>query len=303
MFKSARLTNNDLLSSYDNALGELEREICTVFGFTLDSPITESAFGIDNSGRITKDQMRWVYGGFAQQLIYSIKDSGGAEAIVRFVTGGVPVFGIGAPYVFAINMNNGAFIAGNTTQDASSNVLIPAVASASNLYYNGLGEFGQPGVVPFAGCVLKATGTTVAASNNDIQWWNEAGANPTPIDTGYFTQVSPTIVTVPTGGDGKYVVDVNLAFAAPTKLLSAIDVTIQIVKNAAITVATQNVYKTPADTIHHHVNLFDMIDLVATDTLQVNIINNCTQPVDFGVDPIAEGGTAKNGTFTLFRIE
>ncbi len=56
--RSARLTDATLVSQIDDFLGELESDICSIFGFTLDSDVTANAFGLDNSGRLTKQLVR-----------------------------------------------------------------------------------------------------------------------------------------------------------------------------------------------------------------------------------------------------
>lgn len=57
--RSARLTDDTLVSQIDDFLGELESDLAEIFGFTPDSNITATAFGFDNSGRLTKDLIVW----------------------------------------------------------------------------------------------------------------------------------------------------------------------------------------------------------------------------------------------------
>lgn len=58
--RSARLTNNTLVSQVDDLIGSLETDLADILGFTLNTNITASAFSIDNSGRITKALIQQV---------------------------------------------------------------------------------------------------------------------------------------------------------------------------------------------------------------------------------------------------
>ena len=56
--KSARMTNDTLGINIDDNVGDLEQVLCDIFGFTIDSNVTESPLSCDNSGRITKNLLR-----------------------------------------------------------------------------------------------------------------------------------------------------------------------------------------------------------------------------------------------------
>lgn len=58
--KAARMTDTTLVSQFDDFLGQLEADLAAIFGYDLDEDVTESAFSIDNSGRITKAMPRFV---------------------------------------------------------------------------------------------------------------------------------------------------------------------------------------------------------------------------------------------------
>lgn len=58
--KTARITDDTIGKNIDDAIGELEAILCDVFGFTIDSNITESPLGCDNAGRITKPILRML---------------------------------------------------------------------------------------------------------------------------------------------------------------------------------------------------------------------------------------------------
>lgn len=74
--RSARLTNDTLVSQIDDFLGELEEDLAAIFGFDLDVDITATAFGCDNSGRLTKDLIRWANGpAFPDPFAYHIINS------------------------------------------------------------------------------------------------------------------------------------------------------------------------------------------------------------------------------------
>ncbi len=55
--RSARLTDATLVSQIDDFLGELEGDLCTIFGFTEDSDITVNPLGPDHDGRVTNAQL------------------------------------------------------------------------------------------------------------------------------------------------------------------------------------------------------------------------------------------------------
>jgi hypothetical protein len=52
--KSARMTNSTLGIDIDNRVGDIEKALCDIFGFTVDTDITEAPLLFDNSGRIVK---------------------------------------------------------------------------------------------------------------------------------------------------------------------------------------------------------------------------------------------------------
>jgi hypothetical protein len=56
--RSARMTNTTLGVDIDDRVGDLEKALADILGFTPDVNITESPFGCDNSGRITKTLLR-----------------------------------------------------------------------------------------------------------------------------------------------------------------------------------------------------------------------------------------------------
>jgi len=56
--KGARMTNDTLGVDIDNKVAEIEQALCDIFGFTIDSDVTESPLGCDNAGRITKALLR-----------------------------------------------------------------------------------------------------------------------------------------------------------------------------------------------------------------------------------------------------
>jgi hypothetical protein len=56
--KSNRLTGSSQASTTPTKLAELEALLCDVFGFTIDTNITESPIGSDNAGILTKDLLR-----------------------------------------------------------------------------------------------------------------------------------------------------------------------------------------------------------------------------------------------------
>jgi len=59
-----RMTNDTLGVDIDNRVADLEIALCDIFGFTPDTPITESPLSFDNSGRITKAVIRQMAAAF-----------------------------------------------------------------------------------------------------------------------------------------------------------------------------------------------------------------------------------------------
>jgi hypothetical protein len=56
--KTARMTNDTLGVDIDNRVADIELALCDIFGFTVDTDITESPVQFDNAGRFTKALLR-----------------------------------------------------------------------------------------------------------------------------------------------------------------------------------------------------------------------------------------------------
>jgi hypothetical protein len=295
-FKAARLTNNDLLSSFDNALGELERQIAETFGFTLDEDITVSPITFNNAGTVTSQTLKHHVQGTAS---HSIIDTGGSSTNIQFFgnSSGRPFLQLGATsLVFSMYMDTGELF-GNTTQNGVNKVLVPP-GGASTTYYNAQGVFAVPGVIPYAGCVLAPTATAVAILGTGTQAWTESA------DVGgYFTSGAPTVITIPTGGDGKYLVDVSLA-ASPFFTVTLVDVSATLLINGVTPFGfTRGYTNAPVATTAHHGRIITTVDLVATDTVRLDLANNSDQVVTFGSDANTGGETpAFTGSMSLYRI-
>jgi hypothetical protein len=61
--KTARMTNSTLGIDIDDRVGDVEKALADILGFTIDTDITESPFSCDNSGRITKALVRFKAAG------------------------------------------------------------------------------------------------------------------------------------------------------------------------------------------------------------------------------------------------
>ena len=61
--KSARMTDATLGVDIDNKVAEIEQALCDIFGFTINTNVTESPTGCDNSGRFTKALLRQLAAG------------------------------------------------------------------------------------------------------------------------------------------------------------------------------------------------------------------------------------------------
>ena len=305
--KAARLSDSDLLSSFDNALGDLERNLCEIFGFTLDEDITESPITFSNAGVVTKSILkRYVPGDTAQNsaISFTLTDTGGGGVgFNRYI---VPAAGTlsNPAFYFALNstyatldMSTGGWYTSGRI-DAVSKQLIPATARLTNLFFCADGSWATPGVIPYAGCILEPVKTTIAAATDDSQQWSEV------VDVGgYFTSVAPTVVTIPSGGDGKYIVDVNLAGNIANGA-TFLDVTGLISKNGTSTYCTFHDYTTSlGPNTPHHGRLITTMDLVAGDTIEVEIFNDSDATVYFGEDSLSEAGSTFDGRMSVFRIE
>jgi hypothetical protein len=61
--KSARMTDATLGSDIDNKVAEIEQALCDIFGFVINTNVTESPSSFDNSGRFTKALLRQLAAG------------------------------------------------------------------------------------------------------------------------------------------------------------------------------------------------------------------------------------------------
>jgi len=61
--KSARMTDATLGVDIDNKVAEIEQALCDIFGFTINTNVTESPTLFDNSGRFTKALLRQLAAG------------------------------------------------------------------------------------------------------------------------------------------------------------------------------------------------------------------------------------------------
>jgi hypothetical protein len=302
-FKAARLTNNDLLSSFDNALGELERQIAATFGFTLDENITASPITFNNSGTVTSQTLKHFAN--STSIDYIITDTGGgvsyAPRFVNLPIDGRPFVLLGTNSVIGLGMymDDGALNGtGCTTQNGVNKVLIPQSTGLATTFYNAQGDFAVPGVIPYAGCKLLPTATDVAILATGTQAWTES------VDVGgYFTGGSPTVITIPTGGDGKYLVDVSLA-ASPFFTVTFVDISATLLLNGVTPFGfTRAFTNAPTASTAHHARIITTVDLVATDTVRLDVTNFCDAVTTFGSDPNSGNETpAFTGSMSLFRI-
>jgi hypothetical protein len=67
--RTARLTDDTLVSQIDDFTGELEADLAAILGFEVDVDITASPFLINNAGQVTKDLVAWTTTGIPQGLV------------------------------------------------------------------------------------------------------------------------------------------------------------------------------------------------------------------------------------------
>lgn len=68
--RSARMTDETLVSKIDDFVGELEVDVCTILGFTPDADVTANSLKFDNSGRLTSQLVAW-------RVVANLANSGG----------------------------------------------------------------------------------------------------------------------------------------------------------------------------------------------------------------------------------
>lgn len=313
--RSARIAQRDLLSGFPKALGSLELDLATIFGFTPDSNITVSALALDNSGRVTKDLIFQKSTdvnnlGMGFSLENSSNDNRGAAMVQSTQSGHVfrvctahnDAYTI--PAIFTIDMLTGA-LGGYTTQDLSSTPLIPATGgvSASN-YYNGDGTFSVPGNSPaFDGVGLWAASTNSIAGATTNQSWQIAAPASGQVgwdypDDHFSDSVDATKITIPRAG--KYTIVVHIGVYCPN--IDPQDVTLTLQKNGTTTIYSQT-YSVKSN--FGYLTIATVADLSAADFLRLQVGSGTAEDFTSGVDPgtvIAFPQTFA-GRFLCYRME
>ncbi len=294
--KTTRLGANDLISTFPAQLGNLESDIASIFGFTLDSNITESPLLLSNDGKVTKPLLRFYgrdnpgvsgvgmhitdSGALTTPLTASFESEGVAPAVV-FRGGGTLRFSIG---------QDGS-LNGSTTQDGTQTPLIPASPTLNqNLFYNGLGQFAYPSSAPsFYGVVasggqieIDATATPTA-----IQPWSTGGANaqtPTgpfsyPVSSLWAPNASPTQIQIPffgAGQPGKWLLFCSIPVMS-IDMSKGLDATVELYKDGG-SVMKQNLYHAggdpPYDIVGRVANMQMLVSATNGHYFEVYVTNN-----------------------------
>lgn len=224
-FMAARMTNStpgDLIDNNTGAdvvdtggLGSLESAICDVFGFTIDSNITASAFSLNNSGQITKDQLRQIAAG---PVGLRMRDSTANTEMRMVVEGSLLKFDQntgteGTPVWvtrFSINLSTGALT--GTAFSSTSAGLAPASDLDSTKYLSADGTYTVPASSATATSCKLGHNTTQSIPHNTftaLSFNTERWDSNSMHDPG-----APTKITFPVAG--KYLVMANAAFGANT---------------------------------------------------------------------------------------
>lgn len=322
--QTARIAARDLISTFPRALGALEADLCTIFGFTPNVNITESPLYLDNDGRVTKALIKQYSPGpesapgtddAGHGIGWSIEESGSPfnhVLLTQETRDGGQTFRLrpaglnnaSSFPVFAINMTNGRLL-GNTTQDLSHTPMIPATggASASN-YYNGTGRFSVPGVSPsFDGVGLWAIATDAIGGATANQKWSLTAPSGAPVgwDTGgHFNAVSDnTKVTIPLTA-GKFAIYVHLGIYCPN--VDPQDVTITIQKNGATDLNTRTEQVVGN---FKYVAISTVADLTTSDYIRVRVSSSLTDDFTSGYDPgaVAAFPQTFSGRIFMYRVE
>ena len=322
--QTARIAARDLVSTFPRSQGALELDLAAILGITPDVNVTASAVGIDNSGRLTKDQIRQncpvetppsATAGAGYGIGWNIEESGSPFnhlTLSQETLDGGQTFRIRPAGltndtsfpIFSINMVNGR-LTGNVTQDLSHTPLIPATggASASN-FYNAGGHFSVPGVSPsFDGVGLWAVSTDVIGGATASQKWSMTAPSGAPagFDVGsHFNAVSDnTKVTIPLTA-GKFAIYVHLAVYCPN--VDPQDVSVEIQKNGTTTLNTRTEQVTGN---FKNIAISTLADLVATDFIKVRVTSSLTDDFVSGVDPgiVAAFPQTFSGRIFLYRVE
>lgn len=200
--RSARMTNDTLVSQFDDFLGELESDLAEIFGFELDEDITASPFSIDNSGRLTKALIEWASTINDATLALNIFNSSNSTQVkvgltnlgtrTPFVFGDVDsVSASGDLEVFGLALmtddEDGYFPIRGRLASASGPGLIPRIPgpiAGVGKFWRADGQFAAIGR-PSASCVLTTaadattgTNTTFSAGTAEKVQWKQDSFDP-----------------------------------------------------------------------------------------------------------------------------
>ncbi len=204
--KAARLTNDTLVSKIDDSVGELEAAVAEVLGYATDEDITESAFLIDNSGRLTKPLVRQeaaiptLVPGAAPPVVgftvgaqvedsstsaqgrlglFWVKNGDDYEPAVGIAPTGIPdADEAGGTRALGILLSDGGLVGKNFSNGVKG--LLPVGSGNANDYYNAVGGQSQPSHVQ--NDVFVLTGPTSLnipsnvfyhSSNENVVWTTE----------------------------------------------------------------------------------------------------------------------------------
>lgn len=337
--KTTRLAAKDLISTFPAGLAGLETDLASLFGFTMDSDVTETPIGLSNDGKVTKPLLRsygrdtfsnpmsgpitTLYGiGLAIEnatnkynAALSFESEGGSIVLnVRGkTTDGLPSNGNNpGSSIFQISTDSGA-LAGYTTQDGSSTPLFPSTGGVgSSYFYNAIGGWAVPSNnLGSQGCGLYAgAGITLdpSASATAYTGWTDSTQNRVGWDDGgFFTSANPSKVTVPTGYNGKYAYFLSFCMESGNATFG-LDATVEVKKNGSTTIAKQDAYHgggdPPFENVARIVHMYGLIDMISADYLEVYVTNNnAAASIIIGYDDGSVTGRAFPGRFEVTRIE
>lgn len=300
--RTARLTNDSLVSSIDDAIAALELDLCDIFGYVEDSNITESAFSLDNSGRIAKALIRSVYpvspsetdsDYVGYQIIVGPPETQFAYVVLnrvfagtyRMVMGGAPDHE-NATTPFSIVMTDGE-LHGYTFSTASQG-LVPQSSGSANEFLHASGIWLAPGLTPNHARATEAalsTGLATVLHNTltDIHWFGES------YDSGTIHDVSANRNLVTAPATGKYTIGATFGLLNPVAMDGSGYMQLSLYLNGA-TIIAQSVQKLLRDELEITVgDVATDYALTAGDTVELKVLHTA----------VTKGGS--NADLTIFE--
>ena len=329
--RTTRLGANDLISTFPAQLGNLENDLCTLFGFTSDTNITESPLLLSNDGKVEKSLLR-LYG---RDVIgtsgvgFHLKDTGGGGEYATVsmesesVTPALVIRGNTAQTVFSVAASDGS-LRGSVVQDGTQTPLIPASAGVdATFFYNGVGSWAKPSSSPsLFGTVATGLATEVdaTATPTPVAGWSTGGAhggNPWgPFEfplgnsvNGFWNPLgNPTRLAAPNFGSaqpGRWIVFCNIPCTA-VDAKYGLDCDVEIYQDG-VSIMKQKLYHAggdpPVESVTRTASMQAVVTAILGHYFEVYITNNnANTGVIACSDPYWPTGQSNPGRFGMIAI-